>query len=183
MLAKALRDRHQGTFVAPHRLTLDEWLDTWLWEYKRPKLRGVTLDSYEMLMRCHLKPSLGHLPLRDLRPEHVQHLYNEKRQQGLSARTVRYLHTILHGALTQAEKNQLVARNVVTLVEPPRKERKEMQTLTLAQVASTLLPAIEADRLGAAVFLAFGTGLRRGELLGLRWRDIDVKEGVLHGGS
>jgi integrase len=179
-LSKALRDKQQGTLIAPHKVTLGEWLDTWLWEYKKPKLRPVTLDSYEMLIRRYLKPALGHMPLRDLRPEPLQHFYNASREQGCSSRTVRYCHTILHGALAQAEKNQLVTRNVSTLTERPRKERQEMQTLTLEQVATGLLPILAADRLGAAIFLAFGTGLRRGELLALRWQDIDVSAGILH---
>jgi Phage integrase, N-terminal SAM-like domain len=108
-LTKALRDTAQGTFVAPHKLTLGEWLDTWLWEYKKPRLRPITFDSYEMLIRRHLKPALGHMPLRDLRPEHLQHFLNSRKEQGFSARTVRYCHTIIHGALAQAEKNQLEA--------------------------------------------------------------------------
>src|SRR5215831_7681406 len=82
-LTKALRDKQQGTFVAPHKLTLGEWLDTWLWEYKKPKLRPISFDGYERLLRCHLKPALGHIVLQDLRPEHLQHFYNEKAQQGL----------------------------------------------------------------------------------------------------
>jgi len=114
-----------------------------------------------------------------LRPEHLQHFYNEKAQQGLSARTVRYCHTLLYGALVQAEKNQLIARNVSTLTELPREARKEMRTLTLDQVTAKLLPAIAQDRLFAAIFLAFGTGLRLGELLALRWKDIDFKAGTL----
>ena len=134
---------------------------TWLWEYKKPKLRPSTFDSYEMLIRCHLKPALGHMPLRDLRPEHLQHVYNEEMQQGASARTVRYCHILLHGALAHAEKHQLVARNVSKLTERPRAVRKEMHTLTLDQVAAQLLPAIAQDRLFAAIFLGFGTGLRR----------------------
>ena len=178
-LSKALRDKEQGTFVAPHKLTVGAWLDTWLWEYKKPKLRPITFDSYEMLVRRHLKPALGHIPLRDLRPEHLQRFYNEKARAGCSARTVRYLHTTLHSALAQAEKNQLVVRNVSKLTERPHEARKEMRTLSLPQVADTLLPAIKENRLHAAIFLLFMTGLRRGELLALRWRDLDWKEGVL----
>jgi integrase len=178
-LSKALRDKAQGAFAAPHKLTLGEWLDTWLWEYKKPKLRPITFDSYEMLVRRHLKPALGHIPLRDLRPEHLQRFYNEKAREGFSARTVRYLHTTLHSTLAQAEKNQLVVRNVSKLTEPPSEARKEMRTLSLTQVADTLLPAIKDNRLYAAIFLLFMAGLRRGELLALRWRDIDLKEGVL----
>jgi integrase len=179
-LAKALQDKNQGTFVVPHKLTLGEWLDTWLWDYKKPSLRPVTFDSYEQHVRCHLKPALGTIPVRDLRPELLQHFYNEKTKEGLSGRTVRYCHTLLYGALSQAERNQLVVRNVTALVEPPRKQRKEMPTLTQEQVANQLLPAIADDRLAAAIFMLFGTGLRRGELLGLRWKDVDLDESILH---
>jgi integrase len=83
-------------------------------------------------------------------------------------RTIRYCHTLLYGALGQAEKNQVVARNVSKLTELPRGARQEMHTLTLDQVTAKLLPAITQDRLFAAIFLAFCTGLRRGELLALR---------------
>ncbi|MCZ6873511.1 MAG: site-specific integrase [bacterium] len=178
-LAKALREKQQGTFVSPHKLTVGTWLDTWLWEYKKPRLRPITFDSYEMLVRHHLKPSLGHIALRDLPPEHVQRFYNERKKLGLSARTVRYLHTVLHGALTQAEKNQLVARNVSKLTERPPEERKDMHTYTMDQVAEQLLPAIKDERLFAVILLAFMTGLRRGELLALRWRDIDLEKDIL----
>ena len=80
-LTKALRDKQQGTFVAPHKLTLGEWLQTWLWEYKQPTLRPLSFDHYETVIRRYLKPALGHIPLQDLRPEHVQRYYNEQVQQ------------------------------------------------------------------------------------------------------
>src|SRR5207247_8284080 len=89
-------------------------------------------------------------------------------------------HTLLHGALAQAEKHGLLVRNVTKFTEPPREARKEMHTLTLDQLMAKLLPAITQDRLFAAIFLAFGTGLRRGEILALRWKDVDVKAGTLH---
>jgi integrase len=179
-LAKALRDKTQGSFVAPHKRTLGEWLDTWLWEYKRPRLRPITFDSYEMLIRRHVKPALGHLPLQETRPEHLQRFYNDMLAQGLSTRTVRYCHTILHGALAQAERHQLVVRNVSRLTEHPGETRKEMRTLTREQVSGTLLPALAEERLFAAILLACGTGLRRGELLALRWQDVDLDKGLLH---
>jgi integrase len=178
-LAKALRDQQQGVFVEPHKLILSEWLDKWLWDYKKPRLRSTTFDNYEMLIRCHLKPALGNMALRTLRPEHLQHFYNEKGKEGLSPRSVQLMHTVLHGALSQAEKNQLVARNVSKLTERPQGVRRDVQTLTADQVATSLLPALKDDRLFAVIYLAFGTGLRRGELLALRWQDVDLKEGVL----
>jgi integrase len=71
-LANALHAQALGGFVAPHKRTFGEWLDTWLWEYKKPRLRPITFDSYEMLVRRHLKPVLRHLPLQDIKPDHLQ---------------------------------------------------------------------------------------------------------------
>jgi integrase len=179
-LAKALREKQQGTFIAPHKIGMGEWLDTWLWEYKKPRLRPITFDTYEMLVRRHLKPALGHILLQDVRPEHLQHYYNQKTQQGLDAQTVRLHHVILSNALARAEKHQLVARNVCRLVEPPRQTRKEMRTLAIGQVTTQLLPSLKGHRLYAAFLTLFMMGLRRGELLGLRWQDIDWQAEVLH---
>ena len=175
-----MHDKQQGTFVKPHKLTLGNWLDTWLHEYKRPRIRAITFDTYTMIIRRHLKPALGHLVLRDLRPEHLQRYYNEKAQQGLEARTIRLHYVILSNALAQAEKNQLVARHVGRLVEPPRQTHREMRTLTGAQITTQFLSTLHGNRLYAAFLTLFMVGLRRGELLGLRWQDIDLNAGVLH---
>jgi integrase len=99
---------------------------------------------------------------------------------GFSARTVRYCHTIAHGALAQAERHQLVVRNVSKLTERPGETRREMRTLTREQVSGTLLPALAEDRLFAAILLVFGTGVRRRELLALHWQDVGLNEGLLH---
>src|SRR5262245_11469274 len=88
-LTKAWHEHQQGAFVAPHKLTLGAWLDTWLWEYKRPRIRPSTLDSYDIIIRRHVAPALGHIALRDVRPDHLQRYYNEKAQQGLAASTIK----------------------------------------------------------------------------------------------
>src|SRR5207302_4917860 len=98
-----------------------------------------TLDSYEIIIRRHVTPALGHIALQDLRPEHLQRYYNEKGQQGLAASTIKLHHKIVSHALAQAEKNQLILRNVCRLTELPRQPRKEMRTLTIAQVTTQLL--------------------------------------------
>lgn len=177
-LNKALNDLRQGTFVEPSKLTVGEWLDTWLVEYKKPELRPTTYDSYEVMVRVHLKPAIGGLKLKDLRPEHLQHLYNEKAKSGLSATTVRYIHAVIHQALKQAVRNQLVVRNVAEATTLPRQQKKEIHPLTLEQVKQ-LFAAVEQDRLFPAIYLELSTGLRRGELLGLRWQDVDLKAGTL----
>lgn len=120
-LTKAQNDVKQGTFVEPTRLTVGEWLDTWLNEYKRPKVRPSTLENYEIMIRAHIKPAIGGVQLRQLQPSDVQRFYNAKLEAGrtdgrggLSPRMVRYM----HGALKQAVKEGLVVRNVTEAVEP-----------------------------------------------------------------
>lgn len=178
-LAQALRDRSHGVFVAPHQLTLATWLQAWLRDYKTPTLRPLSVERYAMLMRKHLTPALGHLALRALRPEHLQHFYTAEVARGVAPRTVRQCHTLLHGALAQAEKTGLLARNVSRLAVPPRAQTQERPTLTVAQMTQTVLPLLPDERLGVAIILACGTGLRRGELLGLRWQDVDMSQALL----
>lgn len=185
-LNDALHNKRAGTFVEPNKVTFNEFLDYWLNEHKKPCLRSTTWDSYETMVRVHIKPSLGSIKLKDLRPDQLQRMYNEKLQSGrvdgkggLSRRTVRYIHTVIHDALDQAVKNGLVARNVSEATSLPPENNKEIQPLNTKQVRS-LLEKVREDRLYPVILLAVGTGLRRGELLGLRWQDIDFKKGTLH---
>jgi integrase len=117
----------------------------------------------------------------------VQRYYNKKMQPGLEAcdkplqaRTICLHHVLLSDALTQAEKNQLIVRNVCGLVDLPRQTHREMSTLTVEQVTTQFWPALQEDRLYAAYLTLFMMGHRRGELLGLRWQDVDLTAGVLH---
>jgi integrase len=178
-LAKALSDLNRGSFIVPHKLTVGGWLDTWLQDYKKPSVRPVTYDSYTTMVRHHLKPSLGHILLKDLRPDQLQRFSNAKQDAALSPRTIRYIHTVLRGALKQALKNQLVTRNVSEATTLPGGRAPKMRLLTLEQV-NQFLTAVKDDRLFSAIFLELGTGIRRGEILALRWRDRDLKAGMLH---
>ena len=177
-LANALSDMNRGTFVAPQKLTVGQWLETWLQEYKHPKVRPLTFDNYERIVRCHLIPALGHIPMKELRPEHVQRAYNERRQAGMSAGSIRVMHAVLHGAFRQAIKNQLVLQNVTEAAVPPSARTRTMHPLSLQEVRD-LLSAIAEYRLFPATLLGFGTGLRRGELLALRGQDVDLARGLI----
>lgn len=185
-LTAALAQMQQGTFVEPSKVTVGEWLDTWLNEYKKPpKIRPTTWQGYETVIRVHIKPAIGHIPLRQLQPSHLQKLYNEKAAQGrvdgkggLSARTVIIIHTIMHASLKQAMKEGLVARNVAEATTLPKQRKKEPRVLTLEEQAR-FFSALEQDRLGAAFLLDLATGMRRGELLGLKWEDVDLREGII----
>lgn len=177
-LTHALRDHHYGVFVAPEKITLGEWLRIWLEEYKRPGVRPKTMESYEQQIRLHILPALGHITLTALRPHHLQHFYNQLAQH-VSARTVRHNHAVLHNALALAEKHRRLIANVSTLCTLPHVKQTEWPTLTVTDVTERLMPCLEEHRLGAAILLACGTGLRRGEILGLRWMDVDLRKEVL----
>lgn len=116
---------------------------------------------------------------RDLTALHVQGFYSTKLESGLSKRTVEYLLTVLHAALKQAVRWGLVPRNVTESVDPPRPEKRERPTFTLAQ-ARLFLEAARQNRFEALYVLVIQTGMRRGELLGLRWEDVDLDQGLLH---
>lgn len=178
-LAKAKAELQQGTFVEPNKLTLGDWLDVWLKEYKKPTLRPEVFDTYEMIIRVHLKPALGSVLVQALRPEMVQRLYNEKAASGLSPATVRKIHQVLHGALKQAVRNQLVTRNVSEATTLPKAgQTREVRALTLEE-QEKFLKALEGNRLEVAFKVLLGTGLRRGELLGLTWRDVNLTNGTI----
>jgi integrase len=176
-LLKARADHAQGIPVPPSRQTVEQFLQDWLENSVKPSVRPSTYRSYEQTIRNHLIPELGRLPLSKLEPQNVRVMLNRKiAQGGLSARSVAYLRVVLRAGLNQARKWNLVARNVAELVEPPRCERFRIVPLTPEQ-ARTLLEAAKDDRLEALYAVALACGLRMGEILGLRWHDIDLELG------
>ena len=135
--------------------------------------RGV-----ETLIRVHIVPGLGEIRLAHLTPADVQAFYAERQMHKLSAKTVRQIHASLHRAVGQAVRQNILARNVVDLVDAPRAARYDMQTLT-SEEARALLAAASDDRLESLYVLAVATGMREGELFGLRWRDVDLDRAAL----
>jgi integrase len=168
----ALKGQDDGLPVVVERQTVSQFMQSWLTATK-PKLRERTWVRYEQYVRLHIVPSLGKLTLTKLTPQHVQRLYAERLDAGASPTTVHHLHAVLHRALKQAVRWNLVARNVADLVDPPRIAHHEISTLDPAD-AQRLIAAASEDRLEALYVLALTTGMREGELLGLRWRDVDL---------
>jgi len=121
---------------------------------------------------------LGRVKLNNLNPLHLQSLYRERLDSGLSPRTVQYVHVVMHRALKQAVRWGLVPLNVSEAVDPPRMHRKEMHPLSPIQ-ARTFLEAAREDHLEALYVVALHCGLRQGELFGLRWADVDLEAGTL----
>ena len=177
-LNKALSDRDGGLSFDADNLKLGDYLRRWLEDSKKGSVKPATYHGYERMVRNHLAPTLGRIKLKALTPTHLRGLYRQKTDAGLSARTVGYVHATLHNALEQAVNDGLVARNVADAVKPPRMQREEIEPLTPKQ-ARKLLEAVAGDRLEALYDLAVTAGLRQGELLGLKWNDIDLDQGIL----
>src|SRR5215208_8011183 len=178
-LTKAMAQRDSGLAFETGKLTVAEYMNKWLTESARYRLRPKTYKDYSGLTRLHIVPALGHIRLKKLTPLHVQSFYGSKLESGSSKRTVEYIHTVLHAALKQAVRWELVARNVTDSVDPPRPEKEERPTFDLER-ARLFLEAARGDRFEALYLLAIQTGMRRGELLGLRWDDLDLDKALLH---
>ncbi len=162
--------------VEDSNITLEAYLSDWLNTTKNT-LRFSTFKRYEQIVRVHLIPGLGGIKLKNLSPTPIQDLY-QKKIKALSPRTVQYIHATLRRALAHAVRLGLLTRNVADLVDPPRLIKKEITPLDLEEV-NRLFKTIEGHPLEALFVLAVTTGLRRGEILGLQWKDIDLDKRTL----
>lgn len=177
-LNKVIRAHEQGLpIVANERQTLEVYLMDWL-SVIRHKVRASTYRRYGDYIRIHLIPVLGRHRLTKLTPQQVEAFYRVKLDEGLSATTVHNIHGMLHHALDRAVRQNLVQRNVTDLVDAPARESPEQQTMSEEQ-ANRFLAAAEGDRFYALYVLALMTGMRQGELLGLRWSDLNLEGGYL----
>jgi len=179
-LAELQHQLDVGTFVKPAKTTLGEFLDSWLTGYAWPNVAPRTAEGYEHIIRQHLVPGLGAIPLVQLTGQHLQAYYADKLAHGrldgkggLNARTVRHHHVTLHTALQSAVKWGLLARNPTDAVDAPRYQPKEMRTLD-EDGLDKFLDAARETPYYSLFYLAFYTGMRRSEMLALRWSEIDL---------
>jgi integrase len=177
-LARALSDRGDDLAFDAGKQTVGEYLDRWLSHSVRDTVRKGTFERHEQVIRLHIGPALGDLKLKALGPAHVQALYRDRLDAGLSPATVQKIHAILHKALDQAVRWSLVPRNATEVVKAPRPNPDEIQPLSSEQVKVLLETAI-GERFAAIYVLAIHTGLRQGELLGLKWEDVDLENGLI----
>jgi integrase len=177
-LTKAMADRNGGLAFDAGSLSVGEFLDRWLADSVRDTVRQGTYERHEELIRLHIRPALGRLKLKALTPAHVQGFYRDRLDSGLSPATVQKIHVVLHKALSQAARWNLVPRNATEAVKAPRPAPKEMHPLSPDE-ARRLLEAARGDRIEALYVLAVHTGMRQGELLGLKWQDVDLEGGVI----
>jgi integrase len=176
-LAKAISDRADGLVFDAGSTTTGEYLTRWLSDSVHGTVQGSTYRSYGRVVDGHLVPGVGRVKLAKLRPDHIRRLYRSMLDAGKATRTVQYAHTLLKRALAQAVMDGLIPRNAAEAVRPPKLKRDEIQPLNADQVWA-LLDASD-ERSGALYTVAVRTGMRPGEILALRWSDVDLEAGTV----
>jgi len=169
----------KGLLPASEKLTLSQHIERWLSDVVQPSVRSRTHKGYSDVARRLILPTLGKMKLTQIQPNHVQQLYGQLTASGLAPQSVRNVHAVLRRALGQAVDWNLVPRNVAALAKPPRVARREVEVLSPDEVR-TLIAAVRGDRWEALIATALATGMRQGELLGLKWADVDLTRRVLH---
>jgi integrase len=186
-LRRLLRTLDTGEHVDPSRITVREWLLTWL-DATRAEVAPKSAERYSEIVSNFLAPALGNLQLAKLTPVHIQNAYNgwasggrrDGKPGGLAPLTRRHIHRILSSALARAVEQQLIARNPCDVFRKrlPKVERREMATLT-AEQSARLLDAVRHSHIYWPVLIALATGVRRGEVLAIRWRNVDLDRGTV----
>jgi integrase len=177
-LTKAMADRDGGVVFDAGGTTVGDYLDRWLSDSVRGTVRESTYSRDKYLVTNHIKPALGRLKLTNLNALHLQGFYRDRLDSDLSGSTVQKMHHVLHKALAQAIKWNLIPRSPADSVKAPTPTPKEMHPLSASE-ARKLLEAAQGDRLEALYVLAIHTGMRRSELLGLKWPDVDLENATV----
>jgi len=169
---QAMRD---SLLLSDERLTIGDYLDRFMSDVAAHTLAPSTIRSYSYLIRDHIVPEIGRIRLANLRPDHLQSLYSKKLKAGLSRRTVQYIHAIIRRSLNEAVRWGLIHRNPTDAVTPPRPKKAPPQTLSIEQ-AKLYLKSVEEHHYFPIYMLAIMNGMRKGELLGLHWEDVDLDD-------
>ena len=170
--AELIHQANTGMLASP-KGTLGQFIERWLAEYVKPNLSPRTSEGYQSIYQSHIFETIGKLQLKNLKPEHIQKYYSDRLAEGLSSTTVRHHAMMLHRVLEHALKWQLLSRNPADAVTPPITRHVEMHTLDESQI-ETILTEAENTPYYCLFTLALYTGMRRSELLALRWQDIDL---------
>jgi len=182
-LAERVTERSKGTLVEPSRETVGSHIEAWLITTAPHEVGPSTLPLYKKMYAWYLQPAIGALPLQQLKPQQIQALCHDMsigktRGKPVSPRTIQLALTVLRRSLQQAVEWNLIPRNPVDAVRPPKVERQEMRVLSPDQLADFIRVA-KNERLHALFILAVTSGLRQGELLALQWRDVDLQKGTI----
>ncbi len=178
-LTRALNAKEQGLPVTPERLTVEDWLTTWLKHQEPPARKPKTYTAYENHLRLHLVPALGQIRLAKLQPDDVREFMRAKAAAGFAPKSIAHFRNTLRTALNLAIEDGVIFRNVAALAKPPRVDKPVLRVFTKEE-ALRFLEVVKGHRLEALFRVALSLGMREGEALGLRWEDIDLEAGKLH---
>lgn len=168
----------KGMWVSDETVMYGEFLDRYLKEVAAHTLKPKTQENYYFIIKNHIKPAFGDMRIATIRPDHLQKLYSEKLESGLSKSTVRYIHSVIHKTLSIALKWGIVYRNVADSVTPPTRDQSNMRPLSVEE-AKRLLKVLENDRLYCFYLILCATGIRKGEGLGLQKSSVDLEQGTI----
>ncbi|MFD0617852.1 tyrosine-type recombinase/integrase [Paenibacillus sp. GCM10027629] len=177
-MVKAKAEFERGEFVKGKKITVAEYMNSWL--DNKQDLNTVTRELYESYLRTHIIPDLGHHPIDKLCSMDIQNFISLLRSKGLAENTVKRIFSVINTALNQAFRMELVRRNVASVVSKPKGERRELKVWDLETINRFLEATQDGSRYSIAMYLALMTGMRQGELLGLRWADIDFDNKTIH---
>lgn len=170
------RELDLGTFVVPTDITLAEFLEDWLRE-KAKQVKPSTVSSYQQILNLYVVPYLGKIKMKDLKPQHFVRLYEhlQSDEMDISNRTVKYVHTVLKAALNKAVQWELLPKNIIENVDPPRQTKVKFNVWDEQEI-KRFLEAAKDSWYYEVYYLALTTGMRQGELLGLKWRNVDLEK-------
>ncbi|HHY47493.1 MAG TPA: site-specific integrase [Firmicutes bacterium] len=183
-MIRLMHELETGMYVEPSKLTVAQWFRQWF-EMQKDRLSPTTRNRYRTIIELRLIPKLGQIPLEKLRAMHLQQFYADiererfdNKEGKLSPASVRYHHAVIHRGLAAAVKLKVLQQNVADYVEPPKILRQTVKILTNEQVTALLEDAKTTPHY-APLLLAVTTGMRRGEIYGLKWQDIDLDKGII----
>ena len=191
-LKQAIEDSGKLDFTKTGKYTVGQWMDVWFENYAQLKVRPSSHQTYKGYIKNHIKPHIGDIPIEKLTSLELQKFYrklltegrvprieSENQPKGLSPKTVRNINQVISSAMEMAKEQKLILENPTERCALPKVEHREMKTLPAEQLATFLREARESG-VYELYYLDLATGLRRGELLGLKWEDIDLEQGIIH---
>ena len=180
-IKEILRNIDDGSYIAKYVLTVGQWIDFWFKTYNA-NIKPLTYDSYSAIIKNHIKPQIGDVQLQDLQPHHIQEMYNflidKENGKGLSVKTTQNVHGVINKALRQAVKLNYIKTNPASACVLPKHIKKEITPMD-TEIIGHFLNEIKKDEFSDLYYVTLFTGMRQGEILGLKWDCVDFKKGCI----